>query len=77
MKELMGQKEKKSNVTSLPPVIYLVFPSLPWTYTAKKIKFSIKDFFSNCEQIRRKPADLVAFTEETLNGKLLFFFLQC
>ena len=24
------------------------------TVTAQKIKFSIKDFFSNCEQIRRK-----------------------
>ena len=24
-------------------------------YTAKKMKFSIKDFFSKCEQIRRNP----------------------
>ena len=34
------------------------------------MKFSIKDFFSKCDQIR---ADLVTFTEESLNGKLCFF----
>ena len=33
-------------------------------HTAKKMKFSIKDFFSKC--------DLVTFTEEILNGKLHF-----
>ena len=33
------------------------------------MKFSIKDLFSKCDQI---PADLVTFTEETLNGKLPF-----
>ena len=36
------------------------------------MKFSIKDFFSKCIQIRRKTADLVTFTEETLNQKLHF-----
>ena len=35
-------------------------------YTAQKMKFFIKDFFS------KFPADLVAFTEEILNGKLHF-----
>ena len=30
--------------------------------TAQKMKFSIKDFFSKCDQIRRF-ADLVTFTE--------------
>ena len=35
-------------------------------YTAQKMKFSIKDFFSKCDQIRRK------LTEEILNGKLHF-----
>ena len=38
----------------------------------KKIKFSTKDFFSNCDQIRRRIADLVTFTEEILKGKLHF-----
>ena len=41
-------------------------------YTAQKMKFSINDFFSKCEQIR-KTVDLVIFTEEILNGKLHFF----
>ena len=40
--------------------------------TAQKIKFSIKNFFSKCDQTRRYPADLVTFTEEIINGKLLF-----
>ena len=39
------------------------------TFTAQKIKFSIKDFFSKCDRIRR---NLVTFTEETLNGKHCF-----
>ena len=42
-------------------------------YTAKKMKFSIKDFFTKCDQIRsflRFPAGLVTFTEEILNGKI-------
>ena len=36
------------------------------------MKFSIKDFFSKCNQIRRFSADLVTFTEEILNGRLHF-----
>ena len=40
-------------------------------YTAQETKFSIKDSFSKCDQIR-KNADLVAFTEEILNAKLHF-----
>ena len=40
--------------------------------TAKKMKFSIKDFFSKCNQICSFPADLDPFTEEILNGKLHF-----
>ena len=44
-------------------------------YTAQKMKFSIEDFFSKCDQIRsflQFPADLVTFTEEILNGKPYF-----
>ena len=46
----------------------------PIAITAQKVKFSIKDFFSKYEQIRRKQfsADLVTFTEEILNGKRHF-----
>ena len=35
------------------------------------MKFSIKDFFSKCKQIR-SFLDLLTFTEEILNGKLHF-----
>ena len=38
--------------------------------TAQKMKFSINDFSSKCDQIRR--ADLATFTGEILNGKLHF-----
>ena len=41
----------------------------------KKMRFSITDFFSKCDQIRRKlreTADLVTFTEEIRNGKSYF-----
>ena len=39
-------------------------------YTAQKMKFSIKDFFSKCDQIR--TADFVTFTEEIRDKKLNF-----
>ena len=42
------------------------------TYTAQKMKFSIKDFFSKYDQIHRKLR-IWSFTEEILNGKLHFF----
>ena len=35
--------------------------------TTQKMKFSIKDFFSKCDQC-------VTFTEEILNGKLHFLY---
>ena len=38
-------------------------------YIAQKMKFSVKDFFSKCDQIR---SFLKKFTEEILNGKLHF-----
>ena len=37
--------------------------------TTQKMKFSIKDFFSKCDQIRRN-CGLVTFTEKIFNGKL-------
>ena len=42
--------------------------------TAQKMKFSIKDFFIKCEQIRKNPADFVTFPERILNGKLHFLY---
>ena len=35
--------------------------------TAQKLKFSVKGFFSKCDQIHSFFADLVTFTEEILN----------
>ena len=37
-----------------------------------KNEISIKDFFSKSDQIRKKLADLVTFSEEIINGKLHF-----
>ena len=42
--------------------------------------FFIKDFFSECDQIRKtaqKTADLVTFTEEIVNGKIHFLCSGC
>ena len=39
--------------------------------TAQKMKFSIKDFFSKCEQIRKKLW-IFTFTKEIFDGKLEF-----
>ena len=39
--------------------------------TEQKVKTSIQDFFSKCDQIQF-PADLVRFTKEINNGKLHF-----
>ena len=39
--------------------------------TAQKMKFSLKDFFSKCNQIRRK-FEVNLKCEEILNGKLYF-----
>ena len=38
------------------------------------MNFSIKGFFSKCDQIR--TAGLVTFTEEILNGKLHFSYSE-
>ena len=38
------------------------------------MKFSIKDFFSKCDQIRSFYVDLVTFTEEILHWKLHFLY---
>ena len=42
------------------------------TFNAHKMKFCIKDFFSKCNQIRIDTADLIIFTVETLNRKLIY-----
>ena len=47
------------------------YKAFPVTTTAQKMQFSIKGFFSKCDQIR-STADLVTFTEEIVNEKLHF-----
>ena len=49
--------------------IYLKFSI---NFTPQKVKFSIKDFFSICDQMWQETADLVTFTKEILNEKLHF-----
>ena len=53
-----------------------LFKTLTRGFTAQKIKFSFKNFFSKCDQIR-KVMDLVTFTEEILNRKLHFLCSAC
>ena len=36
------------------------------------MKFSIKDFFSTCDQNPKETADLVTFTEKVFSGKFNF-----
>ena len=43
----------------------------------KEWSFSIKDFFSKCDQIHRKTSDLVTFTAEILYEKLHFLCSVC
>ena len=47
--------------------------TFPKEDNAQKMKFSIKDLFSKCEQIRT-ISDFVTFTEEIFNGKLQFLY---
>ena len=54
--------------------VQILFPHFKFWTTAQKMKFSIKNFFSKCDQIRSfvSAAVLAAFTEEIPNGKLPF-----
>ena len=45
-----------------------------WKSLHKKMKFSIKDFFSKCDQLQFL-ADVVTLTEEILKRKLHFLFV--
>ena len=51
-------------------------PNIPYLskmYTAQKMKFSIKDFFSKCDQIRRK----LRIWSRLLKKSLLENFISC
>ena len=49
---------------------YFVELYLLGVFTTLKMKFSIRDFFSKCDQ---KTADLLTFIEEIINKKPYFF----
>ena len=42
-------------------------------YTAEKMKFSAKDFFSNCQQIREKLQICPYLLQKSLMGNLIFY----
>ena len=48
------------------------FVKLTRSPSAQKMMFSVKDFFSKCDQIWQETADLVTSNEEFLNEKLHF-----
>ena len=54
--------------------IFQIFHLLPapWWYTAQKLKFSIKDFFSNCDQIRRKLRIWLHLLKKSLMENFIF-----
>ena len=60
----------EEDVLNVHPLIY---NSIGSEITTQKTKFSIKNFYSKCDQF---PADLITFTEEILNGKLHFLYSE-
>ena len=56
-------------VTILSRHIFLIYSVM---VTVQKMMFSIKDFFSKCDQNPQFPADLVTFTEEFLMENFIF-----
>ena len=59
---------------SLPRPIRSFTTLLLYTVTAQKMKFSIKDFFSKCDQIRRKLGIWSHLLKKSLMEN---FFVQC
>ena len=71
-KSFWGKKLHQSPQKSINFRQPLILANYRSHHTAQKMKFSINDFFSKCNQIRWKTVDLVTFTDEILNGKLYF-----
>ena len=52
---------------------FMISISLPnYSYTAQKMKFSIKDFFSKCDQTRRKLGIWLHLLKKSLTENLIF-----
>ena len=62
--------EERSNLITK---LKLINSEGPIRVTAQRMKFSIKDFFSKCDQIRNFFTNLVTFPKDILMGKLHFF----
>ena len=45
--------------------------------TAQKMKFSIKDFFNKCDQIRKKLRIWSHLLKKSLMGNLIFLYSGC
>ena len=48
---------------------------MKWQHCTQKMRFSIKDFFSKCDQIRRKPQIWSHLLKKSLMKN--FIFMQC
>ena len=56
-------------------LIYFFFKSS--CYNAQKMKFSFKDFFSKCDQIRRKLRTWSRLLKKSLMEKFIFWTVLC
>ena len=45
----------------------------PLTYAAQKMKFSVKDFFSKCEPMRKKLRICLLLLKKSLTKNFIFF----
>ena len=68
-KRMKEQKSKKCQQLLLLRQRFLVFRSF---YTAQKMKFSIMDFFSKCDQIRRRLRNWSYLLKKSLMEKFIF-----
>lgn len=62
-------------------ILYYLLQKIAWyryifLITATKLKFSVTDFFSKCEQVCRK-LDLFVFIKKKILNKKLFLCVQC
>ena len=46
----------------------------PLTYAAQKMKFSVKDFFSKCEPMRKKLRICLLLLKKSLTKNFIFLF---
>ena len=52
--------------------LHMCHTTMPFAFTAQKIKFSVKDLYIKCDQICKFPCICSNLMKEILNGKLHF-----